>query len=174
MRLLHQTLGNHSKRRCNDYLSLMYLMRLSGKPRDEVAKALDMLNPQFEELIASLNRVSQETARESNPIATCLVVLFKAYRHAVGTNEAAFLERYQIDFSDENTIEGARARDLFIALKRLSKDFGLSFNMNTVQQFAQRFSNDIDTIRQAGFEIKVNRSEHSVRRTATYDTTYLA
>ncbi|MBU1319356.1 MAG: DNA primase, partial [candidate division Zixibacteria bacterium] len=36
MRLLHQTLGNHSKRRCNDYLSLMYLMRLSGKPRDEV------------------------------------------------------------------------------------------------------------------------------------------
>jgi DNA primase len=60
-----------------------------------------------------------------------------------------------------------------VAVKRLSKDFGLSFNMNSVQQFAQRFSNDLDTIRQAGFEIVVNRSEHSIRRTATYDITYL-
>ena len=30
MRLLHRSLGNHSKRRCNDYLSLMYLMMLAG------------------------------------------------------------------------------------------------------------------------------------------------
>lgn len=89
------------------------------------------------------------------------------------TNKAAFLERYQLDFRNETTVEGALARDLFVAVKRLSKDFGLSFSMNSVQQFAQRFSNDLDTIRQAGFEIAVNRSEHSVRRTATYDITYL-
>ncbi|HQK02358.1 MAG TPA: hypothetical protein PLP12_18030, partial [Verrucomicrobiota bacterium] len=84
-----------------------------------------------------------------------------------------FLERYQLDFRNETTVEGALARDLFVAVKRLSKDFGLSFSMNSVQQFAQRFSNDLDTIRQAGFEIVVNRSEHSIRRTATYDITYL-
>jgi DNA primase len=185
MRLLHRSLGNHSKRRCNDYLSLMYLMMLAGEQQEVIDRALEELHPQFVSRIATLNSVSLETARESNPIATCLASLFKAYRHALEadrestalnvakTNKAAFLERYQIDFRNETTVEGALARDLFVAVKRLSKDFGLSFSMNSVQQFAQRFSNDLDTIRQAGFEIAVNRSEHSVRRTATYDITYL-
>jgi len=183
MRLLHRTLGNHGKRRCNDYLSLMYLMMLAGEPQDVIDQALEELHPQFLDRIASLNSVSMETARESNPIATVLSALFKAYRHALEadrestatgvakTNKAAFLERYQLDFVDENTIEGALARDLFIALKRLAKDFGLSFNMNSVQQFAQRFSNDLETIREVGFDITVNRPVHSVRRTATYDIT---
>ncbi|RLB89217.1 MAG: DNA primase, partial [Deltaproteobacteria bacterium] len=185
MRLLHRTLGNHGKRRCNDYLSLMYLMMLAGEPTEVVDQALDELHPQFLDRIASLNSVSMETARESNPIATVLSALFKAYRHALEadrestavnvakTNKAAFLERYQIDFQDETIIEGALARDLFVALKRLSKDFGLSFHMNSVQQFAQRFSNDLETIREVGFKITVNRSSHSVRRTATYDITFL-
>ncbi len=185
MRLLHRTLGNHGKRRCNDYLSLMYLMMLAGEPPEVIDQALDELHPQFLDRIATLNSVSLETARESNPIATVLAALFKAYRHALEadqestaanvakTNKAAFLERYQIDFQDETTIEGALARDLFVALKRLSKDFGLSFHMNSVQQFAQRFSNDLDTIRQVGFDITVNRSSLSVRRTATYDVTFL-
>jgi len=44
---------------------------------------------------------------------------------------SAFLERYQLDFRDENTIEGVLARDPFIALKWLAKDFGVSFNMNS-------------------------------------------
>ena len=32
------------------------------------------------------------------------------------TNKAAFLERYQIDFRSETTVEGALARDLFVAV----------------------------------------------------------
>ncbi len=186
MRLLHKTLGNHGKRRCNDYFSLMYLMMLAGEPQEEIDQALETMPQQFLDRIASLNRISMETARESNPIATVLAALFKAYRHALEadrestalnvakTNKAAFLERYQLDFLDEETIKGALARDLFIAIKRLAKDFGLSFHMNSVQQFAQRFSNDLDTIRQVGFDITVNRPNHSVRRTATYDITYIA
>jgi len=67
--------------------------------------------------------------------------------------------------------EGALARDLFVAIKRLSKDLGLSFSMNLVQQFAQRFSNDLDTIRQAGFEIAVNRPKCVGHRTAAYHIT---
>ena len=181
MQLLHRSLGNHSKRRCNDYLSLMYLMMLAGEPREEANQALETLQPQFLERIASLNLVSFETARESNPIATCLAALFKAYRHAMAadrehmgvnvdrTHRIAFLERYQIDFRDETTMEGVLARELFVALKRFSKDFGLAFPMNSVQQFAQRFSNDMNTIRQAGFTIAINRSEPCQRRSCTYD-----
>jgi len=79
------------------------------------------------------------------------------------TNKAAFLERYQLDFRDENTIEGALARDLFIALKRLAKDFGLSFNMNSVQQF----SNDLETIRQAPKQRSTDRTVQVTRRLLT-------
>jgi len=61
---------------------LMYLMMLAGEPPEVVDQALDELHPQFLDRIASLNSVSMETARESNPIATVLAALFKAYRHA--------------------------------------------------------------------------------------------
>lgn len=176
MRLLHKDLGNHGKRRCNDYLSLMYLMMLAGEPQETVDQSLDELHSQFLDRIVSLNSVSMETARESNPIATVLSALFKAYSHAleadrestavnvVKTNKAAFLERYQIDFLDMETIEGVLARDLFIALKRLAKDFGLSFHMNSVQQFVQRFTNDLYTIREAGFEITICQQRARIRK----------
>ena len=181
MRLLQAALGNHGKRRSNDFLSLMYLMLLAGEPQEVIERALAELHPQFIAMIASLNTVSQETARESNPIATCLAALFKAYRHAleadrectamnvVRTNKAAFLERYQIEFQDEATIQGALARELFTALKRVSKEFGLTLGMSSVQQFVQRLANDQETVRQAGFEITINRPECAGHRTATYD-----
>ena len=178
MRLLHRTLGNHGKRRCNDYLSLMYLMLLAGEPASVIDEALEELHPQFLDQVASLNRVSAETARESNPIATVLVALFKAYRHALEAgaestalngNKATFLERYQIDFRDETFIEGALARDLYVALNRLAKDFGLAFHMRSVQQFAQRFSNDLEPIREVGFEIEIHQRRANMR---TYDIRY--
>ena len=178
MEMLSDSLGDHSKSRCNDFLSLMYLMLLAREPAEIVERALEELHPPFLDRIGSLNQVSMETARESNPIATVLSALFKAYRHASEadaestalnvnkTNRAAFLERYQIDFRDEAFIEGAMARDLYIALNRLAKDFGLAFNMRSVQQFAQRFSNDLETIREVGFEIAIHQRRANMR---TYD-----
>jgi DNA primase len=41
MRLLHASLGNHNKRRCNDYLSLMYLMLLAGGAAETVSAGLE-------------------------------------------------------------------------------------------------------------------------------------
>ncbi len=183
MDLLASTLGDHDKCRSNDYLSLMYLMLLTGKPSEIVAKALEELHPPFLERIASLNRVSRETARESNPIATVLAALFSAYRRALendrestvpgdNSHKAKFLERCLIDFQDETHIEGVLARDLFIALNRQAKESALTFNLHSVQQFVQRFANDLEIIRQVGFEITANRSD-AIRRTATYDITRL-
>ena len=58
------------------------------------------------------------------------------------------------------------ARDLFVALRRVGKEFNLSFPMTSVQQFAQRFSNDLTAIREAGFEITINELRSRGR---TYD-----
>ena len=178
MRLLHASLGNHNKRRCNDYLSLMYLMLLAGGDEETVSSGLEAVHPRFLEQIGSLNITTQETARESNPIATALNSLFRAYRqaleadrnstadHVVKSNKDAFLERYQIEFEEEDVIGGVLARDLFVALRRVAKEFNLSFQMTSVQQFAQRFSNDLAAIREGGFEITINELRSRGR---TYD-----
>jgi len=84
----------------------------------------------------------------------------------VKSNQGAFLERYQIEFEEEGVIGDVLARDLFVALRRVAKEFNLSFQMTSVQQFAQRFSNDLAAIREAGFEITINELRSRVR---TYD-----
>jgi len=112
--------------------------------------------------------------------------LFRAYRqaleadrnstadHVVKSNKDAFLERYQIEFEEEDVIGGVLARDLFVALRRVAKEFNLSFQMTSVQQFAQRFSrsgggprgpshNDLGATREAGFEITINELRSRVR-----------
>ena len=60
MKLLLESLGAHDKRRCNDYLSLMYLMMLAGSQEYEVDTGLKALNPRFLEQINVLNATSQD------------------------------------------------------------------------------------------------------------------
>ncbi len=183
MERLSSSMGDHAKRRCNDYLSLMYLMLLAGKPAEVIEKGLVGLHPPFLEQIASLNLVSKETARESNPIATVLAALFNAYRRALETDRESgaldggktemsrFRAQYQIDFRDETCIEGALARDLYIALNCAANNLKLPFNIRSVQQFTQRFANDLDTIREVGFEITIQQRRANVR---TYDIRWVS
>ncbi len=180
MRLLHEALGRHQKRRCNDYLSLMYLMLLVGSGAEAEEAGLQELRPRFLEMIRSLNATTEETARESNPITTTLNTLFRAYEQALEADRGAglatpksyrdaFLERYQVEFDGEGAIRGILARDLFVALRRAAKEFNLVFTMTSVQQFAQRFRNDLPAIRDAGFEVTIHelgnrRRSYDLRR----------
>lgn len=178
MKLLQHDLGNHSKRRCNDYLSLMYLIGIAGMPEKDIERAMNSIDPRFSDIITALNMVTNDAARESNPIATALGGLFKAYANAVKSDAQSYLspsgrsarsiftERYQIEFEDENSIKGVLSRELFIALKRVAKEYSLSFDMMSVQQFVQRFANDMKTIEDAGFRVTINNGAHRVR---TYD-----
>jgi len=178
MNLIHATLDSHAQRRANDYLALMYLMSLAGMPDAEVEHWLDHPLPTFFDAVRGANAVTRETGREANPIATVLAALFNAYGQALAddaagemasptrSNKAAFRERYTLDYVDAHTIHGALARELFVALKIFARDRGLAFSMSSVQQFAQRFANDMKTIREAGFEVRIN--EYRSRR-KTYD-----
>jgi DNA primase len=156
----------------------MYLTLFAGKDDSQVEQAISDIQPQFLRMIESLNEETDYCARESNPIATALAGLFKAYANALKaddecvsiyatrTNKSMFSERYQIEMAGVDRIEGVLARELFIALKRVAKEYSLSFNLNSVQQFAQRFANDMDTIRASGFGITINNHAHRIR---TYD-----
>jgi DNA primase len=174
MRLLHKTLPDHGKRRRNDYLSLMYLMMLAGSDEAEVAAGLQELSPSFIGQIRSINDTSRETARESNPIATALASLFTGYRNAVDLDEkarysdgdranhlAAFIERYQVRFEDLNTMEPVSAGRLLTALRRVGREFNLEFEYKKPAQLGRRISNDLQVIREAGFNISRERNAHT-------------
>ena len=175
MKLLHGALGNHDKRRCNEYLSLMYLMMLAGSSRQEMEQGLEHLAPAFARQIESLNRTSWDTARESNYTATALSTLFNAWRTATETNGRnvygesrtdtvqEFVQRYQIRFEDDGSLREVLSRDLFVALKRVARDFGLRFEMDSSRQFAQRLVNDLETIRGAGFDIQIGQKRYGTK-----------
>jgi DNA primase len=78
-------------------------------------------------------------------------------------NVAQFIQRYQIQFEKDCSLGPVLSWNLFVALKRISRDFGLVFNLNSSRQFAQRFSNDLDVIRAAGFSILDGKNNHGTR-----------
>jgi len=174
--LIHEQLGNHDKRRCNEYLSLMYLMMLAGSTQDEIEEGLAELSPEFVKQITNINKTSRETSQESNPIAMVLGTLFNAWkaaeeadRHeymAMGkpNNVTQFIQRYQIQFEKDGSLGPILSRNLFVALKRISRDFGLVFNPNSSRQFAQRFSNDMEIVKSAGFTIKHQADCHGTKK----------
>ena len=175
MKLLHEALGNHDKRRCNEYLSLMYLMLLADSSQEQVEQGMTQLAPAFKQQIQSINQTSRETARESNHTATALSTLFKSWQNAVEADQKdmyndrrvdhiqEFVARYQIKFEDDGCLKDVLSRELFVALKRVSRDFGLRFEMDSSRQFAQCFANDLETIREAGFNVTISQKRYGTK-----------
>lgn len=173
MLCIHGTLGDHDKRRCNEYLSLMYLMMLAGSSQQEINDALNELDSRFEMQIQSLNSTSRVTAREANPISTVLAALFSSWEQAKAADErdyhlqgranhiSDFIQRYQLELDDDHRLANVLSRQLFIALKRLAKDFNLAFPYESARQFAQRLANDLETIQEAGFIIQIDTDRKS-------------
>ena len=175
MKLVDDGLGDHDKRRCNDYLTLMYLMMLAGSQEREVDAGLETLSPKFVDQIRALNAASHQTARDSNPIATALESLFDAYRSAVDLDEQArlgqdddradhvarFIERYLVRFETSHAMEPVSAGRLLAALRRVAREFSLEFQYSKPAQLARRISNDLEVIRDAGFVIDRQRNAHT-------------
>ena len=180
-KLLHK-LGHHDKRRSNEYLCLMYLMLLAGSPSEEIEAGMKQLRPSFVQEIQSINRTSRETARESNPTATLLSTLFNDWHTAVqldqnldpgsrrDTHVQEFVQKYQITLTDDAKLENVLARDLFVALKRVTREYTLRFDMHSVQQFAQRFANDLETLREARFAIRITQNRHGTKLYSIHQT----
>lgn len=146
-------------------------MRLAGSEEHEVTTGLEEQGPLLIEQIHSINDNSQEVARGSNPIATALASLFHAYRSAVELDEkarysdddranhvAGFIERYQVRFENENTMEPVSAGRLLAALRRVGREFNLLFEYEKPPQLGRRISNDLDVIRDSGFDIDRQRN----------------
>jgi hypothetical protein len=178
MQLLHDTVGSHSKMRCNDFLSLMYLMMVADEDRASVERSLAALNPVFIDMINSQQRFSDEIEMESNPIIIGLYGLFREYHlakladeHIVNGNDRVnvdnYFKTYHLKFSDDYTIDGVLAKELHIALKKFSTGKGLQYDYKSAMQFIQRFRNNMKIIRQAGFAVEEQEARNKKSYTIT-------
>ena len=76
--------------------------------------------------------------------------------HVVG-----FIERYQVRFENENTMEPVSAGRLLATLRRVGREFNLEFEYKKPAQLGRRISNNLDVIRDAGFDIDRQRNAHT-------------
>lgn len=60
-----------------------------------------------------------------------------------------------IRFEDTASLQKVVPRDPFVDLKRVSRDFGLRFEMDSSWQFAQRLVNELESMRGARFEVDI-------------------
>lgn len=161
VRLIGRTLGSHTKSRCNDYLSLMYLMILSSEEPEQREAALKELPQSFINMISRFNVASAKSGAEANPIGQALSWLFNAYDQALQADdlkgsrisEANFREKYLISFDSRSRIKDVLARDLLASLKRVSREFGEPLVYKDACQFGVRFRTDRQMIEQAGFRV---------------------
>lgn len=168
MSLIHQTAPNHSKKRCNEYLAIMYLMMHADEPDEVLEEKLCTLDRQFVALLDGLNITTKETARESNQIATVLGALFRSYEKAKDNYTTdKWCEHNQINIVDDEIVD-VSAAELFVALSNAAVNYRLKWEYNTVQQFVQRFYSDMHNIMESGYEIQViprsgNRRFYTIR-----------
>jgi DNA primase len=181
MRALQKAMPKHGKRRSDDFISLMFLSMLAAEKAQVTSEDIERHLPAFAKLVDTLNVTSFETSRESNQVAAALHLLFKArqlaeesdYRHRMsGDFKSDFLgdfyRRSQLtEFNEDGVLVDVKASDLFRAMQRIAKrEHGLPFDYVSGHQFARRFSDDLETIRSAGFEIKI-REDYKKRKLYT-------
>jgi hypothetical protein len=161
MRLLSAELGSHPHKRCNDYFALMYLMMIADRSPANIEHNLTQLDRTFKCTIDGLSVCVRNVAQESNHVSTALHTLFSIYQNAsespLASVSADVQNRYLLKLHNEGTEIKAFARDLWLALTNVAKDKNLTWPYKSPQQFVQRMLNDLDTIRESGFEITKQR-----------------
>jgi len=74
-----------------------------------------------------------------------------------------FVARYQVPLEEDGCLKEVLSRELFVALKRVARDFGRRFEMDSSRQFAQRFANDLESIREAGFNVVISQKRYGIK-----------
>lgn len=166
MRSIRETIGDHGKARCDEFLSLMYLQRVAAAPEGARAGLLERISPAFVSSIRSLDRTTAKSSRDASQVATPMIALFSIlageFSNNGGTGGFAPSDRsiYGLRVSDSGgTIHDATQSHLFIALRGVAKDRGVPFPYKNASQFGTRFSSSMSLMREQGFEVttKTNR-----------------
>jgi hypothetical protein len=161
MKLFADELGQHPKRRCNDFLALMYLMLLVGMDEAEMKKYLCTVHSVFKTILGGQQRLSEAQEIEANPFIMYVALLVKERLLAMAaddngspaSNLEIFNRTYGLNFTSDYTITDAQARDLFSAFNALAKNKGMKQPYISAAQLSKRVRNDKKIIERAGIGI---------------------
>jgi len=166
MKLFSDELGHHPKKRCNDYLSLMYLMLLVGMDETEMKKYTEIMHPVFKTILGSQQSLSETQEIESNPFIMFVALLVKERLLAISQDEHGqssgnleyFNRNYGLTFSGDHTIVDAQARDLFSAFNVYARMKGMKPPYISAAQLSKRLRNDIEIIEKAGISVRQGKN----------------
>jgi len=172
MKLFTDELGQHPKRRCNDFLSLMYLMLLVGMNEADMKKYMGTVHPVFKTILSGQQRLSETQEIEANPFIMFVALIVKERLLAMAADDNGpssmnleiFKRTYGLMFTSECTIADAQARDLFSAFNALARNKGMKPPYMSAAQLSKRLRNDLGTIEKAGISIqqRTNRERFSL------------
>lgn len=157
IRAVRTRLGDHDRRRCDEYLALMWLFRVAGMTKAERAGAIDNLDPVFARTVESVNAAARDTTRDASPIVLCMVGLF-----GLLSKDSEFRSNSDIRFAAQfdggaATIEGARTDELYLALRAAARARGFDFPYKSPVQFGVRFGMAIPHLQERGFTVQSER-----------------
>ncbi len=172
MKLFADELGRHPKRRCNDFLALMYLMLLVGMNKNEMTKYMGAVHPVFKTILSGQQRLSEAQEIEANPFIMFVALIVKERLLAMAAddkgpstgNHEIFKRTYGLNFTNDYTISDAQARDLFSAFNTYARAKGMKPPYMSAAQLSKRLRNDIGTIEKSGISIeqRTNRERFSL------------
>jgi DNA primase len=149
---LREALGDHSKSRCDDFLSLMLMLyRTAGAG---VEGDGDGINDKFYESIRQINVATQETQQNTSPIAQAIESLYRSFEVVLEEPSKVSLvsARLQIRYR-EGEFTYLSARQLYQTLTRVASDGRMNWPYRNARHLQQRIDNDSDIILAAGYSL---------------------
>jgi DNA primase len=150
IRAVRAKLGDHDRRRCDEYLALMWLWRVAGSAG---VATPDEVSDEFAATIEAVNAAARDTTRDSSPITLGMVALFGILSRDDNFRGACDLKFKAPIGPGAMSIEGARTDELFVALSSVARSRSLAWPYRTSTQFGVRFAMAIPFLEERGFSV---------------------
>lgn len=145
--------GAGDRRRLEEYLSLMYLWRVAGRPEQDRDAMLDTADPRFIEAVLSVHQNSRTTLRDSSPIMVAISALFVLLEHDLEFRKESgivYVPRFGGVYA---RIESIKTEHLFTALHEVSKRRGIQMPFKSTVQFGRRLVDSTELLLERGLEV---------------------
>lgn len=135
----------HDRRRCDEFLALMYLHRVAAAPEEDRESMLTRADPAFVDGVISATAGSRDTARDASPVGLAVEALFGLLE-----KDSEFRSETQLTYHG-GTISDATPQQLFVALSEACKRRGVRWEYRNVVQFGKRLAIAQGTLAEQGF-----------------------
>jgi DNA primase len=163
MRAMRRDLGDHGKRRCEEYLALMYLVEVAGLSASEHAERLVAIEDGFAACVSSMADTTRRTARDASPVALVLFHLF-AHLEASPTSAARELGLDGHVDSTARVVRDVRAIELLAALQMVRRERGAPVPWTNARQFGRRLQAADRLLAEQGFVLTSDRGRDGANR----------